>query len=73
MKKRSLFFIGAIVLVMSVLSEFALSMMKEEQWSNYVQNWETPWKKYKKLHMKKGFAMKKPSERQMAVYGTLQK
>jgi hypothetical protein len=43
MKKQSIFVIGIVVVVISCLSEGVLSIMEHEQWSNYVQTWETKW------------------------------
>jgi hypothetical protein len=54
MKKRSVLFIGILVLVMSYVSEAALSIMKgniEEQWSNYTFSWEIK-QKTKTFHNK---------------------
>jgi hypothetical protein len=41
MKKQSIFVIGVVVVVISCLSEGALSLMEHEQWSNYALTWET--------------------------------
>lgn len=45
--------IGIVVVVISCLSEGALSILEHEQWSNYVQTWETPWTTVNKKKVKK--------------------
>jgi len=53
MKKQSIFVIGIVVVVISCLSEGVLSILEHEQWSNYVQTWETPWASVSKKNVKK--------------------
>ena len=53
MKKQSVFVIGIVVVVISCLGEGALSILEHEQWSNYVQTWETPWQSVNKKKVKK--------------------
>jgi hypothetical protein len=53
MKKQSIFVIGIVVVVISCLGEGALSILEHEQWSNYVQTWETPWSSVNKKKVKK--------------------
>ncbi|MBT1698797.1 hypothetical protein KK083_18030 [Fulvivirgaceae bacterium PWU4] len=53
MKKQSIFVIGIVVVVISCLGEGALSILEHEQWSNYVQTWQTPWASVNKKKVKK--------------------
>jgi hypothetical protein len=41
MKKQSIILIAIVVVILSWLSEVALSMIGEEKWSNYIHSWET--------------------------------
>ena len=43
MKKPPIILIGIVVIILSWLSEMALSMIDEKKWSNYVFSWETKW------------------------------
>jgi hypothetical protein len=43
MKKQSFVWVGIAIIVISSLSEAALSILKKDQWSNYTQSWETKW------------------------------
>jgi hypothetical protein len=63
MKKQSLYLIGLLAVAITALSEFALSVTKEEQWSNYVLSRDTKWKPRQKTPpLKKMYPMKAPYE-----------
>lgn len=51
MKKISVLLIGIVIVVISIFSELALSVIDKDEWSNYTHSWETKWTtpvKYKK-------------------------
>jgi hypothetical protein len=45
MKKHSFYLITFLLLIISGVSEFALSVTEGQQWSNYSYRWGTQWKR----------------------------
>lgn len=73
MKKQSYFpiIMGIAVVAISILSEHALSIMSDNQWSNYVHSWNIELKKHREMQgLKKSYAMGKPRKPQIAICDT---
>lgn len=43
MKRLTILLIGLVIAMLTYFSDIALSKVEQENWTNYIQTWETKW------------------------------